>query len=246
MEESEAAVATTEEARRIREVYARHQDRWRQTKYRGWMPGNLFTEQEREREMLDLLRRHERLPLTEQRILDVGCAAGKTLLTFLRFGARPQNLFGVDVLEHEIDEARTLAPHLNFQVADAQCLPFHSRSFDLVLSLTVFSSIESPAIRRLVADEMRRVLRPGGEALVYDFWITGWANRDTRPIPLREIRRLFPNADIDARRLTLAPPLARRLGRWRLACELLGCVPMLRTHWLALVRPHTGHTKART
>lgn len=246
MKEDEAGVTATEEARRIRDVYARHQDRWQQTKYRGWMPGNLFTEQEREREMLDLFRRHGHLPLTEQRVLDVGCAAGKTLLTLLRFGARPQNLFGVDVLEREIEEARTIAPHMNFQVADAQCLPFHSGSFDLVLCLTVFSSIQSPAIRKLVADEMRRVLRPGGEALVYDFWVTGWANRDTRPIRLREIHRLFPNADIDARRMTLAPPLARRLGRWRLTCELLGRVPMLRTHWLALVRPHTGHTKART
>jgi SAM-dependent methyltransferase len=246
MTEDDPAATATQEARRIRDVYARHQERWQQTKYRGWMPGNLFTEQEREREMLDLLRRHGRLPLTDQRILDVGCAAGKTLLTLLRFGARPQNLFGIDLLEHEIAEACTIAPHMNFQVADAQCLPFHSGSFDLVLSFAVFSSIQNPAIRKLVADEMRRVLRPGGAVLVYDFWVTGWANRDTRPIRLREIHRLFPNAEIDARRMTLAPPLARRLGRWRLTCELLGRVPVLRTHWLALVRPHTGHTRART
>lgn len=235
-----------DEATRIREVYARHSHRWQQTKYRSWMPGNLFRQQEWERETLDLLRRHGRLPLTDQRILDVGCGAGKTMLTLLCYGARPENLFGIDLLEHEIAEARTLAPHLHFEVADAQSLPFEDGSFDLVIALTVFSAIQSRAIRQAVAEEMSRVLRPGGEVLMYDFWVRRRAHPEACPIRLREIRQLFPDSEIDERRVTLAPPLARSLAWSRPLCELLALVPMLRTHWLAMITPRRGHTNART
>jgi ubiquinone/menaquinone biosynthesis C-methylase UbiE len=202
------------------------------------MPGNLFAIQERERAMLNLLRRHGRLPLTHQRILDIGCAAGKTLLNLLRYGARPENLFGIDLLEHEIEEARRIAPHLHFEVSDARSLPFDDDSFDLLLASTLFSSIQNRGDRRLVAEEMLRVLRPAGAALVYDFWITSRVNPDTRPIRLQEIRELFPNCYVDSCRVTLAPPLARRLAsRSWLACELLVRLPMLRTHRLALITP---------
>lgn len=226
---------TTDEATRIRETYARHSFRWQEPQYRGWMPGNLFTAQERERVMLSLLRRHGSFPLTEKRILDVGCGAGKTLLTFLRYGAQPENLFGIDLLEHEIEAARRLAPHLHFEVADAQRLPFDDDTMDLIFAFTLFSSIQGPSIRTTVAKEMLRVLRPTGAVLVYDFWTTGGINPDNRPMRLKEIRRLFPDCEVQARRVTLAPPLARRLApRFWLACELLARIPLLRTHWLAL------------
>jgi SAM-dependent methyltransferase len=210
------------------------------------MPGNLLAIQERERAMLDLLRRHGRLPLTNQRILDIGCAAGKTLLTLLRYGARPENLFGVDLLEREIEEAGRIAPHLHFDVGDARSLPFDAGSFDLLLAFTLFSSVQGRGNRQLVADEMIRLLRPTGAALVYDFCVTSRVNPDTQPIRLKEIRALFPNCRMDARRLTLAPPLARRLAsRAWLACELLVRVPVLTTHRLALITPQAASTADR-
>src|SRR5206468_1094411 len=102
-------LSVTDEASRVRDIYARHGTRWQENRYRGWMPGNLFAFQERERLMLKLLRGKGFLPLADKRILDVGCAGGKTLLTFLRYGAEPENLFGVDLLEHEIELARAMA-----------------------------------------------------------------------------------------------------------------------------------------
>ena len=99
------------------------------------MPGTLFMAQERERVTLDLLRRHGAFPLADKRILDVGCGAGKPLLRFLQYGARPENLFGVDLLEDEINVARELAPHLHFEVADARQLPFEDGTMDLVLAI---------------------------------------------------------------------------------------------------------------
>jgi ubiquinone/menaquinone biosynthesis C-methylase UbiE len=227
-----------DEGERVREVYARHSARWQETRYRGWMPGNLFLFQERERVMLNLLRRHGFLPLTHKRILDVGCGGGKPLMNFLRYGARPENLFGIDLLEHELEQARTIAPHLQFELADATSLPFEDGMFDLALAFTLFSSIQSRSRRRLVANEMLRVLRPSGAVLAYDFWITSRVNRDVQPIRRKEIRELFADCRIDVRAAGIAPPLARRLApRFWLACELLARVPLLRTHWVAVITP---------
>jgi hypothetical protein len=51
------------------------------------------------------------------------------------------------------------------------------------------------------------------------------------------VRALFPEGAFAHRRVTLAPPIARRLARWSwLACELLHAVPWLRTHDLVLVQ----------
>ena len=228
--------SSSDESTRIHDAYARQRPRWEQTQYRGWMPGNLFMAQERERVTLDLLRRHGAFPLADKRILDVGCGAGKPLLRFLQYGARPENLFGVDLLEDEVNVARELAPHLHFEVADARQLPFEDETMDLVLGFTLFSAIQSSSIREDVAGEMLRVLRPSGAVLVHDFWTTGRVNPDNRPLRRKEMERLFPGCHVQARRVTLAPPLARRLAprSWFL-CELLVKVPFLRTHWLALI-----------
>jgi hypothetical protein len=52
---------------------------------------------------------------------------------------------------------------------------------------------------------------------------------------------LFPGCAIDARKVTLAPPIARAVASrsWVLA-EMLGSLPFLRTHWAALIAPG-GH-----
>jgi ubiquinone/menaquinone biosynthesis C-methylase UbiE len=192
--------------------------------------------QERDRVMLDLLRRHGAFPLDDKRILDVGCGAGKTLLRFLQYGARPENLFGVDLLEDEINTAKELAPHFHFEARDARQLPFEDGTMDLVMAFTLFSGIQSSSIREVVAGEMLRVLRRSGAVLVYDFWTTGRVNPDNRPLRRREMKRLFPGCHVEARRATLAPPIARRLApRSWFVCELLVTVPFLKTHWLALI-----------
>jgi hypothetical protein len=83
---------------------------------------------------------------------------------------------------------------------------------------------------------MWRVLRPGGAVLSYDFRFQG-RNPAVKAIHPREIRALFPEGTFMHRRVTLAPPIARRLARWSwLACELLHVIPWLRTHDLVLIQ----------
>ena len=225
------------DADEVRRAFASQSVRWQDVSYRSWMPGNLFVHQEGERVWTELLRRNGFLPLEDRRVLDVGCGSGRLLVRMSLLGARSENLAGVDLLEHEVDKARALAPHIDFCVGDATELPFEDRSFDLVTTFTTFSSMRVDETRKAAAAEIRRVLRPGGAVLWYDFWVNP-RNPEVQALGMKDIEGLFPGAEIDAKRVTLAPPIARRVAgvSW-LACSLLDAIPFLRTHWLALIRP---------
>jgi SAM-dependent methyltransferase len=228
---------TVGEHERIRAAYDRRATPKLADRYRPWDPANLFLVQRREAALLELLSKHGKLPVGDRRILDVGCGSGHVLNRFLVYGAKLGNLTGVDLLENRVIAGREVNPHLDIRVADASDLPFDDDTFDVVLAFTLFSSIKSPVMRMRVAEEVQRVLRPGGGLVWYDFWINP-LNRDTESLGLRDIRRLFPGARVDARRATLAPPLVRSfIPHSRLFCELLEKVAPLRTHWLAWIVP---------
>jgi SAM-dependent methyltransferase len=214
-------------------------------RYTLWDRGALFRHQQLERAMLSILDRHGFNPLAEVRALDVGCGEGGLLRDLIHYGATPGNLVGVDLLPERIARARQAAPHLDFRVADGAELPLDDGSVDLALAFTLFSSIPTPAQRQAVAREIMRVLSPEGAVLWYDFW-TNPVNREVHPLGLDDVRHVFGREPVEARRVTLAPPVARLLApRSWLACELAGRIPLLCTHWLALVRDFTARGGAR-
>ena len=219
------------EAERLRAAYARRREQGLDGRYSSADPANLYLYQQRERALLEALASHDLLPLAGRRILDVGCGDGSLLRDLERYGARPQDLAGVDLLSWRLPGGSPEAPTL--AAADARRLPFVDGAFDLALAFTLISSVVEGESRAQAASEMMRVVRPGGVAIVYDFWINP-TNRDVRPLRLGELRRLFPGCAVRWRRLTLAPPLLRLLApRSRLACRLLEKVPFLQTHYLA-------------
>ena len=59
---------------------------------------------------------------------------------------------------------------------------------------------------------MMRVVRPGGLILWYDYHVNNPFNPDVRAVTARELSALFQDCDIERRRVTLAPPLARLVG----------------------------------
>ncbi|MFP5264858.1 MAG: class I SAM-dependent methyltransferase [Blastocatellia bacterium] len=97
-------------------------------------------------------------------VLEVGCGLGTDGINFARAGAA---YTGIDLTEASIDLARRrfeiegLAA--NLEVADAESLPFAGASFDLAYSHGVLH--HTPDTQRAV-DELHRVLRPGGTAMV--------------------------------------------------------------------------------
>jgi SAM-dependent methyltransferase len=223
------------EPERIRDAYARRAKRGLDDRYSLADPANLYLFQRRERALLDLLRRRRLTPLAGKKIIDVGCGTAELLGSFVRYGASPEDLAGIDLLDDRITVARGRYPSIDLRAGDAQALPFGDESFDVALQFTLLSSVLDATARRRIAAEMLRVLRPGGVIVWYDFiWNPG--NRDTKGIGLAELRRLYPGCRVDARRVTLAPPISRRLApfSWTL-CRLLEAAPFLCSHYLAAV-----------
>jgi len=227
---SPAAIAA--EAERVRTAYARREPR---SYWASW--GFVFNLQDRERKVLGLLKRYMVLPLAEKSILDVGCGTGSWMEQFLRWGARPEHLTGIDLLSEDLTRARRLLPAgVRLENGDGAALPFRARSFDLVLQSTMFTSVLHPGLRRIIASEMVRVVKPDGLILWYDFHTNNPKNPDVRRVTKREIRELFPGCRVDLRRVTLAPPLARWLApRSWLLTYVLGRIPLLCTHYLGAI-----------
>ena len=104
------------EVDRLRDVYREYGERdWGKTKWSVTNRGNQAIRREREQKLEQLLQRAGFFPLDQRRILDVGCGTGETLAGFAAWGARPENLFGVDLLPDRIRRAkeRSYAPALS-------------------------------------------------------------------------------------------------------------------------------------
>jgi SAM-dependent methyltransferase len=232
--------AAAEEAR-IRKVYSKRKDTaFYSGLYSCFNPGQLFMFQERERRILGLLQQHGYEDLESKKLLEIGCGSGHWLREFIKWGARPENVVGIDVLEDRVAQARQLCPsEIKIDCGSAVKLEFLDESFDLVLQSTVFTSILDSSLKQQVANEMMRVVKRQGLILWYDYHVNNPWNRDVRGVNRREIYQLFPGCRIELKRITLLPPLTRLLAPYSyLACYLLGKLPPLCTHYLGVI--HKG------
>lgn len=198
---------------------------------------NLFALQGRQRASLAVLRKYDRIVFSSLRILEMGCGSGGVLTEYLGFGASPHNLYGVDFLPDRLQHAQSILPGSHFFNADGASMPFPTESFDLVLQYTAISSILDPALRSNICADILRVLKPNGLILSYDFWFNP-TNPQTFGIRPPEIRRLFPNCSFEFHKITLAPPIARRIVpiSWMLALFLEN-MKIFNTHYLVAIRP---------
>ena len=95
------------------------------------------------------------------RILDVGCGPGFVAARIVK--ARPGlQLLGLDRDPAVLEEARRVIPVLE---GSAEKLPFPTGQFDCVYARLVLRHLRHP---ETALDEMFRVLRPGGRAIVID------------------------------------------------------------------------------
>lgn len=221
--------------RRLRSEYARRLDEC--GRYSLFNAGHLFAAQSRQRAVLRSLRRSGLYPLDKRRILEVGPGTGGILLETLSYGAEAAGLFGADLLFDRVHAAHQRLATLPLTCADGQRLPYPAHTFDLSMQFTVFSSILSDDVRWNMAQELVRVTRRSGTIIWYDFWLNP-TNEQTRGIRPAEIRHLFPNCRLEFERITLAPPIARRLTpvSWGLSWAL-ETLKVFNTHYLATIHP---------
>ena len=222
---------------RIKEAYARRKETVPEKLYSYFNQTHLFITHGRERAILNLLDRYGMNPLENKVILDLGCGGGGILRDFIKYGARPRNLYGIDLLPDRISEAKRLSPNIDFRCGNAEDLPYENENFDIVMQFTVFTSILDKRMKQRIASEMLRVLKSDGIILWYDYHVNNPKNPDVRGVKKKEIYALFPDCRIELRRITLAPPLTRLLAShsWML-CYMLEKIPLLCTHYAGVIR----------
>lgn len=105
--------------------------------------------------------RLEYMRVSPEQILDVGCGTGACSRR-LRDSFKKAKVTGIDIAPGMIEQAKKsqkLFNKINYQLADADQLPFESDSFDLIFSSLAIQWM--PDLKQTFK-ELHRVLKPGG------------------------------------------------------------------------------------
>ncbi len=103
-------------------------------------------------------------------VLDLGCGTGELASVFLEAG---YDYAGIDVEAERIAHAQRAYPQGHFAVMDATGLSWPDATFDHILVTGVLHHLSDDVVDRILR-EMRRVLRPGGQALVMEDTAVGF------------------------------------------------------------------------
>jgi arsenite methyltransferase len=103
-------------------------------------------------------------------VLDIGCGAGVDSLVAAHLVGPGGRVVGLDVTAAMVERARTSLArlglaHVNFQVGEAEALPFPDNDFDAVISNGVFNLTLD---KKKALHEAHRVLKPGGRLMLAD------------------------------------------------------------------------------
>ena len=192
--------------------------------------------EERKRLAVLMLQKTGVFPGSDSKCLEVGCGSLGWLGDLIDWGVKETSIHGIELNPIRAQHAGELLPMADIQVGDAAQLPWHDSTFHLVIASTVFTSILDQNVRRIVAEEISRVLAPGGALLWYDFRVNNPKNPHVKKVSRDELRKLFPQLRGDIQSVTLAPPLTRFLvPRSLTLATALSSVPVLRTHLLAVL-----------
>lgn len=225
-----------EELEQIRERYNRR-DIKHDSRYNPLSPSVYMAQQEKVRALIRLLQA-ELESLEDKTVLEIGCGSGMNLLQLIQLGFRPENLVANELLEERLAIAsHNLPSSVKIIEGDASAIQSQVESYDIVYQSTVFSSILDERFQVELASVMWRLLKPGGAILWYDFVYNNPKNNDVRGVPYARIKKLFPDAQITRRRVTLAPPVSRFVTKIHpVLYTIFNLFPFLRTHVLCWIK----------
>lgn len=228
--------AIEREKNRIETEYRRREAEVEADLYAPWQPAESFIVSERKNTAARLLQNAGKFPVAGDKCLEIGFGKLGWLADLLSWGLRETDLHGIELDEKRARVAQKALPQADLRIGDATGLPWENDSFELVIASTVFSSILDANVRKLIAAEINRVLIPGGVFVWYDLAVDNPRNPNVNGIGAKELKNLFAGFEGQIKRLTLAPPLARRVApRSITLAALLNALPFLRTHLLAVL-----------
>lgn len=129
------------------------------------------------------------------RLLNIGCAHGPDFFPFIGNFA----LTGLDFSTGMLSLARRYSHKFRFTVnlvlGDAVFLPFAENSFDYAIAIAVYHHIPEKESRVSAFRELRRVLKPGGEAFVtvWNRWQPRfWGHGQDTTVPWKSGDKILP------------------------------------------------------
>ncbi len=132
------------------------------------------------------------------RVLDVGCGNGRAYQLFTGLAIDYE---GIDVSKNLVAEARRRHRELlaNFQVGSVLALPQEAGSFDAVLAVAMLFYVPSEKFRLQALREMWRVLRPGGQLLMTNWylWNPAYFRGNFFGLVRGFFRKIFGLSDLD-------------------------------------------------
>jgi SAM-dependent methyltransferase len=146
--------------------------------------------------------------------LDVGCGVGNyhSLLT-----PKFETLSGVDVSNDCVETARRRNASVDYKVYDGGTLPYEDASFDVAFTICVIHHVP-PSQWNNFASEMRRVLKPGGLALIFE-------HNPRNPLTMRAVNTCPFDEDAVLLRSEKAESLLRTAGFSSIASHFILTVP---------------------
>lgn len=221
----------------VREEYARRTQRFDTLDPRG---RRMFERlmRRRHRSYQRFMARNGLLPLGDKAILDVGSGRNEWLVECREaWGHTGEVLCGIDLLPERVTQGMAEHAYLKLRAGSADVLPWPDDAFDLVHQGMLLTSVPDEALRERIVAEIRRVTKPGGVVLWYDF-VWNPANRAAKAISAHQVRAYFPGWTlVDRERATLAPPIARiLLPVWERLADAIERVRFMNFWELALLR----------
>lgn len=237
MDEGFEITANSEEIERVRERYQRRMVLPEADLYNPLRPSVFMGKQEKERALIKLINETGLMPVREKKVLEVGCGSGSNLLKLIELGFSPENLVANELLETHLQYAQKRLPQaVKMLFGDASEIDLEPETFDIVLQSTVFTSLLDDGFQQKLADKIWQLTKPGGGVIWYDFIHNNPSNKDVRGVQIRRIKELFPRGRIKTWKITLAPPISRRVTRLHpVLYSIFNIFPFLRTHVLCWI-----------
>ncbi|MEE9394523.1 MAG: class I SAM-dependent methyltransferase [Planctomycetota bacterium] len=152
----------------------------------------------------------ELLELDGKDILDLGCGRGENARAIAETGF-DRRVFAIDVdeVQHAVNLKQDKPSNLSFEFGGAEAIPADDDSLDVVL---LFKSLHHVPLLLMASafDEIARVLRPGGFALVSEPLFRGEFN---------EVLRIFHDEELVRRKAFEAVLAAVQSGKFELVSQ---------------------------
>ena len=110
----------------------------------------------------------------EDQILDVGCGYGRVMNELYEQGYK--KLIGIDFSKGMIERGHRQFPYLDLREKTSEKIDLEDDCVDAVILFAVLTCIYRDEEQKILIDEIRRVLRPGGILYIGDYLI----NEDDR------------------------------------------------------------------